>query len=171
MEIGNKLRQLANYSKWGFTLIEILFALFIVSLILAIALPKAGNLLLQEQIRGTARKLELFAKTARTQALKEQRAYHLFFEKNSLVMEPFTQNEKNEKGGTRTSYRLPGSVVGQTRSWEEEKWEKMETLNWIFQPTGICEPLRFRFSKEKAWLETEFNPLTASAQNESFYFP
>lgn len=170
-EIGSKLRQssITSHKTRGFTLIEILAALFLVSLILAIAIPKAGNLFLQEQIRGTARKLELFAKTARTRALNEQQPYRLFFEKNSFMVEPLT---KEKKEGFRTSYRLPGGVLSQMRSWNEKgNWKKMDKLNWIFQPTGICEPLYFRFSKENAWLEMEFNPLTASSQNESFSFP
>lgn len=173
MEIGNKLRQSVIELKktWGFTLIEILVALFIVSLILAFVIPKAGNLLLQQQIRGTARKLELFAKTARTSALSEQQPYRLFFEKNSFVVEPLAKDQKENKDSFRATYRLPGEVFAQTRSWEEESWEKIDQLNWIFQPTGICEPLHFRFSKKDAWLEMEFNPLTASSQNEAYNFP
>lgn len=159
----------------GFTLIEILVVLFLASLIFAAVLPTAGNLLIQEQVRGAARKVSLFAKTARTQALAEQQPYHIIFEKNTFMVSPIAPPKKTEKEeakpGFTESYRLPKDVLCQIRSWEEEKWSKAENLDWVFQPTGLCEPLRIRLSKDNAWFEMEFNPLTANTQNEAFFFP
>ncbi|MBX7158303.1 MAG: prepilin-type N-terminal cleavage/methylation domain-containing protein [Verrucomicrobiae bacterium] len=156
----------------GFTLIEILVVLFLASLIFAAVLPTASNLLLQEQVRGTARKISLFAKTARTQALTEQQPYHIIFAKNTFTISPLTPPKKGDPHqGITESYQLSKEILCQIRSWEEVKWSKTEKFEWIFQPTGLCEPIRIRFSKDNAWYEMEFNPLTANTQNESYYFP
>jgi hypothetical protein len=42
---------------------------------------------------------------------------------------------------------------------------------WIFRPSGLCEPLAVRMMEDDAWLEIEFDPLTASLSGESFFIP
>jgi hypothetical protein len=42
---------------------------------------------------------------------------------------------------------------------------------WIFQPTGLCEPLTVRIMEDEAWIEVRFDPLTAGIEEESYYIP
>lgn len=44
---------------------------------------------------------------------------------------------------------------------------------WVFQPTGVCSPVRVRFEQNNgnSWIEAAFNPLTADTQDERHLFP
>lgn len=53
--------------------------------------------------------------------------------------------------------------------WNETQWVSMsgdEYRRWIFQPSGMCEPMRFRVEADKSFFEVEFHPLTADVKSE-----
>ena len=53
--------------------------------------------------------------------------------------------------------------------WNETEWVSLsggEYRRWIFQPSGMCEPIRFRVEAEKSFFEVEFHPLTADVKSE-----
>ena len=41
-----------------------------------------------------------------------------------------------------------------------------EFRRWIFQPSGMCEPLKVRMEADAAFFEIEFHPLTADIVRE-----
>ena len=67
-------------------------------------------------------------------------------------------------------YELDPRVTCDLRFWDETRWINLnggEFRRWIFQPSGMCEPLRVRIQAERAYFEIEFHPLTADIASET----
>lgn len=66
-------------------------------------------------------------------------------------------------------YEIGADLRVSLKFWNETAWVSMsgaEYRRWIFQPSGMCEPLRFRVEADKSFFEVEFHPLTADVQSE-----
>lgn len=66
-------------------------------------------------------------------------------------------------------YEWPAGVVCSLRFWDEVQWVDLsggEFRRWIFQPSGMCEPLRIRVEADGSFFEIEFHPLTADIKRE-----
>jgi competence protein ComGC len=154
-------------SNKGFTLLEIGLVLFIIVILAGISVPFASGLMGEERLRGSARDLQLLARTARGLAVSENRPYEIKMSPEGFSLEPYLSSEKDALKNT----PLGAGVEYQILRWGEKELRKPEEEPWIFQPTGLCEPVRFRFQRGGGWIEFVFNPLTASAQDETNFFP
>lgn len=66
-------------------------------------------------------------------------------------------------------YAYPADVRVSVRAWNDLEWIPLsgaEYKRWIFQPSGMCEPLRFRVEADTSFFEVEFHPLTADVKSE-----
>lgn len=66
-------------------------------------------------------------------------------------------------------YTFPDGLRASLRFWNDTEWlplEGNEFRRWIFQPSGMCEPLRFRAEADTSFFEVEFHPLTADIRSE-----
>jgi len=66
-------------------------------------------------------------------------------------------------------YAFPDEVRVSVRFWNDTEWiamEGSEYKRWIFQPSGMCEPLRFRVEADTSFFEIEFHPLTGDVKSE-----
>jgi prepilin-type N-terminal cleavage/methylation domain-containing protein len=66
-------------------------------------------------------------------------------------------------------YSMDPSLQVSLKFWNETEWVMMaggEFRRWIFQPSGMCEPMRFRVEADKSFFEVEFHPLTADVKSE-----
>ena len=62
----------------------------------------------------------------------------------------------------------PGLQVS-LKLWNETEWVSMsgsEYRRWIFQPSGMCEPMRFKVEASQSFFEVEFHPLTGYVKTE-----
>ncbi len=67
-------------------------------------------------------------------------------------------------------YELPQGVDYELLFWGRSEWTPMQSgrfERWVFQPSGICLPLKIRVSADDAFFEVEFHPLTADVKSES----
>lgn len=68
------------------------------------------------------------------------------------------------------SYEIPEGVDYRLRSWRDTDWLEMEGgafRRWVFQPSGMCDPLKIQFQSDNAFFEVEFHPLTADIKSET----
>jgi len=68
------------------------------------------------------------------------------------------------------SYQIPDGIRYQLRSWKDTEWLNMEGATfrrWVFQPSGMCDPLKIQFQSDNAFFEVEFHPLTADLKSET----
>ena len=67
-------------------------------------------------------------------------------------------------------YQLPENLDYRIRFWNDTDWLEMEFgafRRWVFQPSGMCEPMRIQFQYDYAFFEVEFHPMTADVKDET----
>ena len=67
------------------------------------------------------------------------------------------------------SYELPDNVGYSLLFWGETDWEDMSSgqfRRWVFQPSGMCQPLRIKIEADNAFFEVDFHPLTGDVKSE-----
>lgn len=167
------LSRLRAESPRGYTLLEICLVIFIIALMVGASVPVISNLFQEERLRGSALKLELYAVTARRLAVMEGKAYEVRLTQDTFLLHPLSSDSRPDstRVATELAYKLPGTVGYRLQRWGEEVWNKPDDERWIFQPSGLCEPLSVQFTNNESWLTLSFNPLTASVREETSYFP
>jgi type II secretory pathway pseudopilin PulG len=121
----------------AFTLLEICLTLAIGMILILIAVPSIVGLLSEQRLHDSYDRFEQFANRARAQSFKEQKTYHLVWDKNSVIMEPVVRL----KGEAATSERLP---IAKGESYTIERvaaLTKNPPAEWTFWPSGTCEPV------------------------------
>jgi prepilin-type N-terminal cleavage/methylation domain-containing protein len=165
----------------GFSLLEMVIALFIVSLLFGLAIMATRNFFGDEELRSAAREVALLAKNARQDALRENRPYEILVQKDRLVLRPAEQESslppepgpKNEQTAERepVEYILPDRVKMKVKVWGSQDWKKTEETVWHFSASGLCAPNSFHLERGTSWMQMTFNPLTANKQHEEWYLP
>ena len=71
-------------------------------------------------------------------------------------------------------FKLPEGMACQLRFWGSNNWiepgSDFGTSQWVFQASGLCNPIRAQFRKGDSWIDVAFNPLTADIQEERYFF-
>lgn len=84
--------------------------------------------------------------------------------------EPDPQMEAIEEGLSYFSeYDFNPNLRVSLKFWDEMQWASIssgEFRRWVFQPSGMCEPLRVKVEADDAFFEVEFHPLTADIKSE-----
>lgn len=167
----------------GFTLLEISIVLAILVILIGVAVPYMGGFFKEEAIRASARELEIYAKTARLRSMQEQVPWRIRFYHDRFELGPVRDRAANGLGepggevavetdtGPFRTYTLPSGLVCEVLPWRGRGWQEVKEENaWIFQPTGVCEPLHVRFRKDNSWMQIGFHPLTAEVNEEEYEF-
>ena len=171
-------------------MIELLVSLFLVVIIFAIAAVSLDAVSDESRLRQPAAELKSFAKKAVKSAVAEQRSYSIFFHPRYFLMRerfPEVRLEEEDKFSLRTpkdfedqqeeativifQHDLDDEVGIEVRRWNAEEWAVPEGIEWVFEPSGLCEPLSVRFFRRDGYVEVDFNPLTAGVQDERLYIP
>lgn len=85
-------------------------------------------------------------------------------------------SEDNHPDETIAEYKLHADTTCQLLYWGSNHWIDVATADdsqptqWVFQPSGLCNPIRVQFRKGEAWIEVAFNPLTVDIQEERYQF-
>ncbi len=149
----------------AFTILEIIMVLAIIVLIVGAAVPEVSSMILGEQLKAPARKLEAMAITARCNALSEQRPYQIVIRQDGFHLERLDDSRKE---GVISDFELSGDVVLEMASWPEEKWHRPKRHIWYFPPSGLCEPIRVMFRKGDSYYLQKYSAVTGWDQEEEF---
>ena len=149
----------------GYTLIEIALVLAIMVLVIGAAVPLSSGFMREQHLRDPVRELLVLAKTARTEAMTTGRATGVVFGKKGFGLLRTGSEEPSD------TYILPGGMSYVIRPFGSDKVAKPDGQTWIFQPTGLCEPIVFRLEEDDAWIEVAFDPLTANIGEEAYSIP
>ena len=142
----------------GFTLIEIAISVVILIVITLIAVPSVRGVLADRRLQRSLDAMNQIVREAQERSVQEQRAYLIEWQKNSIVLRPESSREGDpidpvaalalEKGHA-FLLRLPAAL------------EKDPLAQWIFWPSGTCEPANVRFKSQDGLWEVNYSPLTA----------
>ncbi len=171
-------------------MMEMLVSLFLIVIILAIAAVSIESVSDESRLQHPAVEMKAFAKKAVKSAIAEQRSYSIFLYPRFFLMRetyPEIIEEEEEDYGfalfddeddvppVRTVVTIRhdlGSDVGlEVKRWNSKEWIVPQEEEWVFAPSGLCEPLSIRFTRKDGYIEIDFNPLTAGVQDERLYVP
>jgi len=151
----------------AFTILEVCVVLFIIAVMFAVAVPTASHLLDEEKLQGPIRELQAFARTARRDAMMEDRPYVVLLLNDSYVLRPVDVSKDPEHKPL--TYGLPAGVTFVIKRFGDRDFAKQTDASWVFSPNGLCEPIRFLFQRNGDWVRFRVDPLTGTMQDkESF---
>lgn len=142
----------------GFTLIEIAICVFILMIILLLALPSVTGVLADRRLQRSLDAMNSMVRQAQQHSLEERRPYLIVWQKDDIILRPEAIDEKDAPAPLATipldkyhifTLQLPAAL------------EKDPLPQWIFWPSGTCEPANVRFKGSDGSWEVNYPPLTA----------
>jgi prepilin-type N-terminal cleavage/methylation domain-containing protein len=164
----------------AFTLMEMLVALAIIGLIMAGSMIAVGSLNDERNLRAPLNELRMMGKRAWARSMEEQRSWQIKLLADRFVLEPkqpinvddakmFKEVDTQLKRGSGVdSYVINPEIKMEVRHWGESEWHVARPDAWVFEHSGLCEPINIRFSSEYATITVSFDPLTAAVASEEF---
>ncbi len=141
----------------AFTIIEVLIALCIVSLIFGAVIPSMSDIVAERSLYKAMTDLEEVARAGRKSALENQTPYVIRFESGGVTLSAVTNREPLY------TRQWPGGVQAMIPGTKAKLPEE-----WVFHENGLSAPIRIRWTRGQAWLETGFHPVTATAEDPEY---
>jgi prepilin-type N-terminal cleavage/methylation domain-containing protein len=142
----------------GFTLVEIIIAVFILLLLITLAVPSLNGVLADKRLHRSLDRFNDLVRQAHERSLAEHRAYLIVWNDTFISLQPaaFLKTEQHQpidsipiERHDRWSLELPAALM------------KKMPAEWIFWESGVCEPARVRFvSNDGSWT-IEYSALSA----------
>jgi type II secretory pathway pseudopilin PulG len=141
----------------GFTLIEIVIAVFIMMLLLMLAVPSLNGVLADKRLRRSLDGFNDLVRQAQERSVSEHRAYLIVWRNKGVSLRPeaFAKGEEVKTvdlqlgGGESLKISLPAALIKKPKG------------EWIFWPSGICEPAVVEFSGHDGTWKANYSALTA----------
>jgi prepilin-type N-terminal cleavage/methylation domain-containing protein len=142
----------------GFTLLEIAIAVSIMLLIFALSVPSMSGVLADKRLRRSLDGFNDLVHQAQEHSVSERRAYLLVWGEKNVVLRPeaFRKDEEPKPAaqfplerGDILTLNLPSALA------------KDLPAEWIFWPSGTCEPAIVRFKSRNGSWAANYSPLTA----------
>jgi Tfp pilus assembly protein FimT len=142
----------------GFTLIEIVLAVFILMLLLLLAVPSLSGVVANRRLKRSLDGFNNLVRQAQEYSVKERRPYLIVWSKGKVTLRPeaFAKDEEAkataefhpDRGGA-LKLSLPAALT------------KQYPAEWIFWPSGTCEPATVEFKGSAGSWTANYSPLTA----------
>ena len=144
----------------GFTLIELAIAMAIMLVVLALAIPSVKGVLADRKLQRWLDSMNDLVRQAEAHSLQERQPYLIVWRKDDIILRPLTLANENVKPvaslallrGYRFSLRLPAAL------------QKEPPPQWIFWPSGACEPATVDFDSPVGSWEVNYGPLTSQPE-------
>jgi type II secretory pathway pseudopilin PulG len=145
----------------AFTLIEIALSIFILMLLLLLAVPSLSGVVANRRLKQSLDSFNQLVRQAQERSVTERRAYLIVWGKSSVVLKPeiFTKDEEEKATsvlrlpkGSWIKISLPAALIGKPPA------------EWIFWPSGTCEPARVQFRGPAGTWTADYSPLTAQPE-------
>ena len=145
----------------AFTLIEIAIAVFILLLLLSLAVPSLTGVMADRRLRRSLDDLNNFVQTAQERSVTDRRPYLIAWQKEQLVLRPEALTKEEEEApmpalrlrkGDAFVLKLPAALLDDPPG------------EWIFWPSGTCEPAVITFKGPDGTWTARYSTLTARAE-------
>ena len=145
----------------AFTLIEIALSIFILLLILVLAVPSLSGVIANRRLKQSLDSFNQLVRQAQERSVTERRAYLIVWGKNSVLLRPevFAEGEEEKPTavlrlgkGSWIRISLPAALLGKPPA------------EWIFWPSGTCEPATVQFRGPVGGWTANYSPLTAQPE-------
>jgi type II secretory pathway pseudopilin PulG len=142
----------------AFTLIEIVIAIFILMLILLLAVPSFTGVLADRRLKRSLDSFNNLVHEAQQRSLSQHRPYLLVMGTKSIELHPEALI-KGDNPDPVAEFR-----IGRTETVKlvlPAALTKNPPAEWIFWPTGTCEPAEVQFTGRDGTWTASYSPLTA----------
>jgi type II secretory pathway pseudopilin PulG len=142
----------------AFTLIEIVLAVFILMLILLVAVPSLTGVLADRRLRLSLDRFNTLVSQAHEHSMTENRPYLVVVGKSSIEVRPEVYTKDDDPapvadypltGGDSIRLRFPAAMV------------KEPPPEWIFWPSGVCEPAVVEYRGPNGYWIVNYSALNA----------
>jgi type II secretory pathway pseudopilin PulG len=142
----------------GFTLIEIAISVFILMLLLLIAIPSVTGVLADRRLHRSLDAMNEIVRQAQERSVDQRRAYLIVWQRKSIVLRP-EEVAPDELNAPITTLALDKGHAFLLRL--PDALESDPLAQWIFWPSGTCEPANVSFESPDGSWEVNYSPLTA----------
>ena len=149
----------------GFTLIEIALAIFILLLLLVMAVPSFSGVIANRRLKQSLDEFNNLVRQAQTLSVTERRPYLIVWGKNNVMVRP-EAFAKDEEAKAKAEFRLSRGITLKL-SLPVALAEKYPA-EWIFWPSGTCEPAIVRFQGPAGSWTGNYSPLTGRPEITSY---
>lgn len=161
----------ASRSTRAFTLLEILIVLSIIILFSSLFALHFDGRRSEELIAPLGKDFQSMALKAKRRSFAYRRDQYLVVKDRNIIL---TESPKGRDPLAETIERIqiPETVSLKVRSkhlFDDDSWIPAEGFNWRFRRSGLNDPVGFRFSYDRSYLELDFDALTAIPAEASFY--
>ena len=145
----------------AFTLIEIIIAVAILTVVLLMAVPSLSGVLADRRLRASLDRFNNLVRQAQERSVAEHRAYLIVWGDKDVIVQPeaFARDEEKKavatfalERGTVLTLTLPAALTAKPAG------------EWIFWPTGTCEPAIVRFAGKAGTWTANYSPLTGHGE-------
>jgi prepilin-type N-terminal cleavage/methylation domain-containing protein len=145
----------------GFTLLEIMISVCILLVILMLAVPSLSGVVADKRLRRSLNAFDDLVRQAQERSVAEHRAYLIVWGDKHVALRPeaFAQDEQPVDvaelllaHGDSLSLSLPSAL------------RKDPPAEWIFWPSGNCEPAIVTFKSGNGSWSANYSPLTARGE-------
>jgi len=145
----------------AFTLVEIALAIFILMLLLMLVVPSMTGVVASRRLNQSLNGFNDLVRQAHERSVTERRPYLIVWRKNSVLLRPevFAEDEEVKPAaefrlnkGTLLSLSLPAALA------------EKHPAEWIFWPSGNCEPAIVQFKSPAGLWTANYSPLTAQPE-------
>jgi prepilin-type N-terminal cleavage/methylation domain-containing protein len=145
----------------AFTLVEIIIAVAILAVVLLMAVPSLEGVLADRKLRASLDGFNKLVREAQERSVTEHRTYLIVWEDKDVTVQPeaFAKGEEKKPVATFELERssaltltLPAALTAKPPG------------EWIFWPTGTCEPAIVRFVGKAGTWTANYSPLTGHGE-------
>jgi len=145
----------------AFTLIEIALSIFILMLLLMLAVPSLSGVFASRRLKQSLDGFNTLVRQAQQRSVMERRPYLIVWSKGRVLLRPEVFKEDEEVKPT-AEFRLgKGSVLKLSLPGALAQKYPAE---WIFWPSGNCEPAIVQFRGSVGLWTASYSPLTAQPE-------
>jgi len=145
----------------AFTLIEMVIAVFILMLVLLLAVPSLNGVIADKRLRRSLEGFNKLVRQAQERSVGERRAYLIVWREKEVVLRPEVF-AKDEDVKVLSEFQLGrGDVL---KLMLPAALAKSPPAEWIFWPSGTCEPAVVEFSGRDGSWSAHYSALSARAE-------
>lgn len=158
-------RIISSKSPRGFTLLEVMLAVCIAAIIMAVAIPVLSNVLGEPKGERSFLEFDQMVQEARTRSRVERRNYVIVWGRDGIVlMRPEeTVCKPGDKGTLQWTVAKTDTLDLHLRAALLEKGQKPEAI-WTFWPNGTCEPAEVHYKGVAGEWTARYHPFTVQAE-------
>ncbi len=149
----------------GFTLVEIIIAVAILTVVLLMAVPSLSGVIADRKLRASLDQFNNLVRAAQERSVNEHRAYLIVWSDKEVFVQPEAFGRDEEKKPAATLALEQGSALTLTLS---AALTPKPAGEWIFWPTGTCEPATIKYEGRAGTWTANYSALTGHGELKNY---